>query len=80
MTGSSSPFRSSPFWMAIISSMTRTVLSQLQDVYEGMERYLVERGINQTFGSDLLNFYGMFERHAYTTHFLEQMKNYCSEQ
>lgn len=51
-----------------------------KDLYDGLESYLAERGINRTFGSDLLNFYAMFEDRAYTTDFLERMKKYCLEQ
>ena len=51
----------------------------LQELYDSLEDYLEERGIGQPFGSELLNFYNMFEHKSYATDFLEKVKKFCSE-
>lgn len=52
----------------------------MQDLYDGLDKYLARRGIDQKFGSELLSFYAMFDHSAYATNFLEKMQEYCSEQ
>lgn len=46
---------------------------------DGFEEYLAERGINNAFGAELVNFYHAFEHKVYVTDFLEGVKNYISE-
>ena len=51
----------------------------LQELYDSFEDYLKERGIDHSFGAELLNFYTMFQHRTYATGFLEEVKAFCSE-
>lgn len=50
-----------------------------QELYDSFEDYLEERGIDASFGSEILTFYSMFEDKTYVTNFLEKVKSFCSE-
>lgn len=51
----------------------------IQDMSDCLENYLEVRGVEPSFGSDLLSFFQVFEHNVYIHNFLEELKRFCSE-
>ncbi len=50
----------------------------LQELYDGLLDFLNERGINEEFPKEVLEFHRVFEHHCYVNDFLGGIKDFCT--
>ncbi len=49
-----------------------------QELYSGLLEFLNERGINEEFSKEILEFYRVFEHQCYVNDFLGGIRDFCS--
>lgn len=51
----------------------------MQDLFDALMEFLMERNIDEQFANEILAFYKAFEHNCYVTNFLEGLKKYCTQ-
>lgn len=52
----------------------------MQDLHESLVGYLQEKGIDQRFAIEVIQFYRVHEHRCYVEHSLKALKNFLTEQ
>lgn len=59
--------------------MSMRYSTPVQDLFDALLEFLMERNIDEQFANEILTFYKAFEHNCYVTNFLEGLKKYCTQ-
>lgn len=55
-------------------------ITPMKDLYESLMSYLQEKGIDQRFAIDVIQFYRVHEHRCYVEHSLKALRNFLTDQ
>ncbi len=62
----------------VYKPLTDLLVFPEQELYSGLLEFLNERGINEEFSKEIVEFYRVFEHQCYVNDFLGGIRDFCS--